>query len=217
MRESFRIIRQSRTLRRVWMGAFILGGAAAPLSTLVSNFYKDVFHVGATGRGGIVSAVGVGGLLGLVLAGAMAQRMVAAGRSRTLPIISGFGAALFAVAVVVIAAAPTLWLSVVGAAFAGIGLGVFLPPYTTVVSLVTESHLRSQAFAWSTVFLALGAVLVAVFVGVLADAAGQRTALGSLSVVILAGGLVLGSAYRHVDADMKEAPPTGQGIADLIV
>jgi len=216
MRESFRIIRQARTLRRVWMGAFILGGAAAPLATLISTFFKDVFHVGATGRGGIVSAAGIGGLIGLVLAGAMSQRMVASGRCRVLPIISGFGAAIFAVFVLVISTAPTLWLAVVGTFFAGIGLGAFLPPYTTIVSLVTEPHLRSQAFAWSTVFFALGAIVVAVFVGTLADAAGQRVALGSLSVVIVAGGLVLASGRRFVDADLKESTPTTPGITDLI-
>ncbi|HEY2213405.1 MAG TPA: MFS transporter, partial [Acidimicrobiales bacterium] len=146
MRESFRIIRQARSLRRVWMGAFILGGAAAPLATLVSTFFKDVFHVGATGRGGIVSAVGVGALIGLVLAGGLAQRMVAAGRTRVLPIISGGGAGIFAIFVLVLAVSPTLWIAVVVAALAGIGLGAFLPPYTTVVSLVTVPHLRSQAF-----------------------------------------------------------------------
>jgi MFS family permease len=207
MRESFRIIRKARSLRRVWMGAFILGGAAAPLATLVSTFFKDVFHVGATGRGGIVSAVGVGALLGLVLAGGLAQRMVAAGRTRVLPLISGGGAAVFAVFVLVLSLTPTLWMAVVVAALAGVGLGAFLPPYTTVVSLVTEPHLRSQAFAWSTVFFALGAILVAVFVGALADAAGQRTALGSLSVVIVTGGLVLASAHRYVDADLTESTP----------
>ncbi len=216
MRESFRIIRKARSLRRVWMGAFILGGAAAPLSTLVSTFFKDVFHVGATGRGGIVSAVGVGALVGLVLAGGLAQRMVASGRTRVLPIISGGGAAVFAVFVLVLAVSPTLWMAVVVAALAGIGLGAFLPPYTTVVSLVTVPHLRSQAFAWSTVFFALGAILVAVFVGALADAAGQRTALGSLSVVIVAGGLVLASAHRYVDADLTESTPTEPGITDII-
>jgi MFS family permease len=208
MRESFRIIRASRTLRRTWLGAFILGGASAPAATLVSTFFKDVFHVSSFGRGAIISVVGVGGLIGLLLSGGTAQRQMTRGAARTLPLIAGVAAVVFAVFVLLAAISPVLWMAIVAAGFAGIGLGGFLPPYTTIVSMVTLPHLRSQAFAWSTVFFALGAISVAAFVGTLADAAGQRTALGALAGVIVLGGAVLASAHRFVDGEITDSDPS---------
>jgi MFS family permease len=216
MRESFRIIRTSRTIRRVWMGAFILGGASAPLSTLVSTFFKDVYHVGSFGRGAIVSLIGLGAVIGLLGSGALSQRMVGAQRGRTLPVIAGLAAVVFAVFVLGFAEAPVLWLAVAAAGLAGIGLGGFLPPYTTVVSMVTPSHLRSQAYAWSTVWFALGAIAVSVFVGTLADAAGQRTALASLAAVLTVGGAVLVSAGRYVDDETTESAEVGPGLPGLL-
>jgi MFS family permease len=216
IRESFRIIKQSRTLRRTWLGAFILGGAAAPIATLLSTFFHDVYHVNSTGRGAIIAAVGVGGLIGLVISGALAQRILANGRSRRLPVIAGLMAAACAICVFLIACSPSLWFAVVVTALAGIGLGGFLPAYTTIVSIVSPAEFRSQAFAWSTVFFAIGAVVVSVFVGTLADAAGQRTAVGALALVVIVGGLVLTSARRFIDAEVIESSPTGPGITDLI-
>jgi MFS family permease len=213
IRESFRTIRSIRTVRRMWWGAFILGGAAAPLSTLVSTFLKDVFHLDAFGRGAIVSVIGIGGLVGLVLSGALAQRMLTAGRARMLPVVSGLAAVVFAIFIFGFAVSPKLSIAVVAAAFAGIGLGGFLPPYTTVVSMVTPPHLRSQSFAWSTVFFAVGAIAVSVFVGTLADAAGQRTALGSLAALIVLGGCVLMSSRKFVDGELLEHTEGGPTIA----
>ncbi len=216
MRESFRIIRASKTMRRVWLGAFILGGAAAPMSTLISTFIKDVYHVGSFGRGAIVSVVGGGGVAGLVGAGALSQRRLVAGRARSLPIIAGLSAVVFSIFILIFAAVPTLWMAVTAIGLAGIGLGGFFPPYTTIVSMVTPAHLRSQAYAWSTVFFALGAIAVSIFVGTLADAAGQRTALGALSGVLALGAVVLISARRFVDADLLEDAPIGSGLPGLM-
>ncbi|HEY1826389.1 MAG TPA: MFS transporter [Acidimicrobiales bacterium] len=204
MRESFREIRQARTIRRMWWGAFILGGASAPMSTLVSTFFKDVYHVGSFGRGAIISVVGVGGVIGLVTSGAMSQRLLAADRGRAMPTVAGLSAVVFAAFVLLFAAVPLLWMAIVAVGLAGIGLGGFLPPYTTIVSIVTPAHLRSQAYAWSTVFFAFGAIGVSVFVGSLADAAGQRTALGGLAVILAIGAVVVVSARRFVDDDTLE-------------
>jgi MFS family permease len=129
---------------------------------------------------------------------------MAAGRSRALPLVTGAAGALFGVFLLLFAVVPTIWLTVAMAGFAGIGLGGFLPPYTTLVSLVTPQRLRSQAFAWSTVFFALGAIVVSVTVGGVADSAGQRPALSLLALLILVGSAALASARRFVNVDLLE-------------
>jgi MFS family permease len=212
IRQSFGVIKKSPTLRRTWAGAFILGGATAPLATLVSTYFQDVYHVNSVGRGSIVAAVGLGGLTGLAASGALAQKVVAVGRGRRLPIIAGVFALVFAIFVLLVAVSPALWVAVTAVALAGVGVGGFLPPYTTIVSVIAPAELRSQAFAWSTLFYAFGAIGVAVFVGTLADAVGQRTALAALSVLIVLGGVVMASTHRMVEAEMPEPEPSESAI-----
>jgi MFS transporter, Spinster family, sphingosine-1-phosphate transporter len=215
MRESFRIIRKAKTMRRVWVAAFIIGGAAAPMSTLISTFIKDVYHVGSFGRGAIISAVGVGGIIGMIAGGALTQRMLTARRARTLPLIAGLSAVLLSAFILIFALVPTLWMAVVAISLAGIGLGGFLTPYTTIVSLVTPTHLRSQAYAWSTVYFAFGAIFVSIFVGTLADSAGQRAALALLSGVLAVGSMVAVTARRFVDADTLEQVDDAPGMPGM--
>ncbi len=69
LREGFRAVRSIRTLRRTWFAAFLFGAGTIPLATLVSNFFHDVYHVGATERGDIAAFLGVFGLCGIVLGG----------------------------------------------------------------------------------------------------------------------------------------------------
>ena len=66
-------------------------------------------------------------------------------------------------------------------------------------------HLRSQAYAWSLFFYALGAIIVFPAIGVISDAHGERIALGILGVLVVIGGLIAVSARRFVQGDLDRA------------
>ncbi|HEY1832139.1 MAG TPA: MFS transporter [Acidimicrobiales bacterium] len=202
VRESFRRIRAIRTLRRTWFGAFFIGAGVTPIAVFVSTFFKDVYGIGPTDRGFIVGVVGVGGLLGLVLAGGIAQRLVDRGLRHLMPVVSGSAAAVLAVFAALSGLLPSMWLSILAICIAGFGVGGFLPAYITTVAMVTPSRLRSQSFAWSLVFFALGAILVSGFIGAIADSSGQRTAFVVLGLLVLIGSLFIASGARFAKKEM---------------
>jgi len=198
---NFKVIRKIRTLRRIWVAAFIFGASTLPLATLASNFFHDVYHQGSEARGWIIALIGVAALFGIGFGGAINKREMARGRPGALAVVIGAGcieAGLFALAM---ASAPKLWMSIVCAFFIGLGGGALQPAYATIVSTVTIPALRSQAYAWTLFFFALGAGVLTGFIGAIADAHGQRVAMGMLAVFLIVAGPIAISARRFAIAD----------------
>ncbi len=213
IRDGFRAVRSIRTLRRFWYGAFLFGAGTIPLATLASVFFHDVYHVGSTERGGIAALIGVFGLCGIVIGGTVSQRLINRNKLSRFPLVSGCFVVEFGVMAFVVANLHTLAGSVVGACILAIGAIGFLPTYVTLVAVIAPPKLRSQAYAWSLFFYALGAICISGFIGTVADAHGQRAALSFLGVLVLTGGLISMSASRYVKSDLARAaavptPPT---------
>jgi MFS family permease len=203
--EGFRRVRAIRTLRRTWTSAFLFGAGTLPFATLLSNFFKDVYHQGVAARGGLTTLYGVGGLVGIVAGGWLGQRVVARGHARNLALVNGLMIVEFAAGTVLMAAAPTLALSVAAAALLSVGAFGFLPAYTALVSMVAPARLRATAFGWSLLFYGAGAVVITPIVGGVGDAYGQRPALMLLAALVAAGGVVSASCVAFVDRDIEQA------------
>jgi ABC-type branched-subunit amino acid transport system ATPase component/predicted MFS family arabinose efflux permease len=203
--EGYRRIRAIATLRRTWIAAFLFGGGTIPFITLLSNFFKDVYGTGDALRGVVTGLYGVGGLAGIVAGGVLTQRAMAAGRLRRLPLINGLMIVEFGAGILLMAATPVFALSVCAAIVLSIGGYGFLPAYTTLVSSVVPPRVRSQAYAWSLFWYALGGVVVSAVVGGIQNAGGPRPALAVLAIIVVAGGLINASATRTVEADAERA------------
>jgi len=203
--ESYRRLRAVRSLRRTWAAAFFFGGGTASFATYLSLFLNDVYHVHPFTRGVVTSLFGLAGLAGLALGGRFAQGAVTRGDPGELARINGLMILEFGGGVVLMAVAPGLALSVIAVCVLSIGAFGFLPAYQTLVAFVVAPRLRSQAFAWSLLWYLLGAVFFSIIVGGIADAQGQRVALGILGVVVAIGGWIAVTARRWVDHDVAQA------------
>jgi MFS family permease len=207
--DGFRGVFAIRTLRRSWVAAFLFGGGTIPLATLVSDFFHDVYHIGSTNRGEIAALVGLFGLGGIILGGTVAQRLIARGRTDLFPVFSGLAVVEFGVFALVMANLHSLGGSVAAACVLAVGAVGYLPAYVTFVAIIVPGRLRSQAYAWSLFFYALGAISLSGVIGAIADARGQREAMSFLAGLVMIGGVVGISAYRFVKGDLErlaEAP-----------
>ena len=203
--EGYRRVRAIDSLRRTWGAAFLFGGGTIPFVTILSTFFKDVYHTGDTVRGLITALYGIGGLAGIALGGWLTQRAMANGRLRWLPTINGLMIVEFGVGILLMAAAPAFVLSVAAATVLSIGAFGFLPAYTTLVAAVVSPRVRSQAYAWSLFWYALGGITVSVVDGAINDANGPRTAFAVLAVVVAVGGLIQVSVRETVEDDVARA------------
>jgi MFS family permease len=206
IRQGFKRVAHIRALRRTWAAAFLFGAGTIPLATLLNNFFHDVYHVGDKGRGYISLLYGLGGLIGILLGGRLATKMLNAGKIKALPVVCGALIVECGLAMVVMASGRLLWLSVAATGVATLGALGFLPAYTTLVAFVASPRLRAQAYGWSLLWYALGAIVLQLLViGPIIDHYGQRWALVVLGVLVAAGGLVGMSTSKFVDADMARA------------
>ena len=203
LREGFQGVRAIRTLRRTWVSAFLFGAGVIPLATLVSDFFHDVYHVGSTSRGAIASLVGMFGLGGIILGGLVAKRLIATNRTDLFPIFSGLAVTEFGVFALVMANVHSEVGSIAAACVLAIGAVGYLPAYVTFVAIIVPARLRSQAYAWSLFFYALGAITLSGVIGALADARGQRQAMSFLAVLVIVGGLIGLSARKFVAGDLE--------------
>ena len=203
--EGFRRVRAIRSLRRTWLAAFLFGAGTIPFPTLLNNFFHDVYHLGSASRGGVSALYGVGGLVGVVIAGLLTQRALNEGHARRLSLINGLMVVEFGLFIAVMAAAPWLGVSIAAAGLLSIGAFGFLPAYTSLVSLVAPPGLRAQAYAWSLWWYALGGIVLGSVIGGISDAHGNRVALLVLSVLVAAGGAIGASAYVYVTRDVEQA------------
>ena len=203
--EGYRRMRAIASLRRTWFAAFLFGGGTIPFITLLSNFFKDVYGTGDAARGLLTGLYGVGGLAGIVVGTVLTQRAMSAGQLRRLPLINGFMIVEFGLGVLIMAASPIFALSVAAAIVLSVGAYGFLPAYTTLVASVVPPRVRSQAYAWSLFWYALGGISVSVAVGGPQHAYGPRPSLVVLACIVVAGGLINASVRRTISADATRA------------
>ncbi len=104
----------------------------------------------------------------------------------------------FGVFILIMAHLHSLDGSIGAACILALGAVGYLPAYVTFVALIAPPRLRSQAYAWSLFFYALGAICLSGVIGAVADAHGQRAAMSLLALLVVIGGLIGLSTTRLV-------------------
>ena len=193
-----------KTLRRMWVGSFLLGVAFLSIAQFLSLFFDDVYGFGPFARGLTTALSGVGTVVGLVVGARLAGKAMASGDTARLATITGLSFVSGGVGLVLLAIAPYAGLSVFFGMVAAAGLGAFQPANYPLVGLVAPPKIRTQAFAWSILWLGGGGVVSLLLFG-LGDSQGYRLAIGILSAVVVVAGLVGMSASKFVKRDVEQA------------
>jgi branched-chain amino acid transport system ATP-binding protein len=210
---SFRDARRSlfavRTLRRCWLGGFLLGVAFIANAQLLSLFFEHVHHYGPLGRGIVQFAYGSGMVAGIFAGARAAGRATTSGRYERLTLVIAVSFVTGAAALLGMALAPWAATAVALVFVLGIGLGVYQPAYYPLVARIVDARIRTQAYGWTLVFAGLGA-LIAVPLARFGEHQSYRVAFVILAGLVLLGAAVIASSSRQVAADLERvSPPPG--------
>jgi ABC-type branched-subunit amino acid transport system ATPase component/predicted MFS family arabinose efflux permease len=193
-----------KTLRRLWVGSFLLGAAALALGQFVSLFFEDVFGFGPMGRGFVQFVFGVGAVGGLFAGERFATKAMRSGHPERLATVTGMSFVAGGVGLILMAVSPFAPMAIVFAAVLAGGFAAYQPAYYPLVGLVSPPKVRSQAFAWSILFVGAGGAFGLMFFSIGEDN-GYRVAIALLSTVIIVAGFVGASARAFVTRDLEQA------------
>ncbi|HVT76771.1 MAG TPA: MFS transporter [Acidimicrobiales bacterium] len=201
--EAFRIAWNVRTLRRVLYALPFLVGPGLAVLTLFSFYYQDVFHVGPTGRGVIIGLSQAAAVVGLVIGGAIASRLL---RERPGRVIAyGGGMAVFAgVCIALVAVAPLLPLAVLFACAFSFAAYILGPATQAIMSVVIPARVRGLGLAMGAIAIVPGYVIFTI-AGAIGDHFGLRGGILVLTPVFLIGAFILMSGGASVEADIRAA------------
>jgi ABC-type branched-subunit amino acid transport system ATPase component/MFS family permease len=201
--ESFRIVWQVRTLRRIFVALPFVAIAIVGLLTLSGLYYEEVFGLDERARGFTTAALeGVAQFAGLMFGIPLTTRLMAKGPGHVVRFLGkvSFG---IAAAWVAFALAPSLPVAIAANAVVSAAFFLLIPGIFVTLSLAVPAKVRSFGYAIGTLFILPGLLLLPV-IGWLADEYSIRTGLVMAAPVFVIGGLILASAGAFVEHDILQ-------------
>jgi ABC-type branched-subunit amino acid transport system ATPase component/predicted MFS family arabinose efflux permease len=198
--ESWRIVWQVRTLRRIFAALPFLALGIVGLLTLVSLFYDEVFGLNEVQRGIVAAVAEPMQIVGFFIGIPIATRLLARDAGlvlKFLAVVTG----VIAVAWVALSQAPNLPVAIGMNLVISASLGLLAPGIFSVLSLAVPAKVRGFGFAVAALWVMPGLLLLPV-IGGFADAYGIRTGLLLAAPVFVVGGLILASAGTQVAGDI---------------
>lgn len=160
---------------------------------LMPIFAADVFKSGPEGLGLLLSSVGVGGILGGIVAAWM-SRFDRTGLLQTLALVA------FALSLVCFALSPTLVWALVFLALAGIAEMIHFTAYVTTLQMCAPEHMRGRMASLLPVFpafISIGSLTAGLMADVLA-AEIVVIVLATIALAVVAAAWMGSTALRNV-------------------
>jgi branched-chain amino acid transport system ATP-binding protein len=201
--ESARAAYSIVTLRRLWYAAPFLYVGGAGLSVLMALYFAQVFQLDAGQRGTIASLGAAAGLLGLILSGPVADRVLAVRPGRLITML-GLIVLGQCVVLLVFTASPWLWLSVGITLPLGFVSALLAPATITVTSLVIPARVRGMGLQMSAPFALIGILGLQIMTPYF-NRVGVRQGFLLVVPFLAIGGLIILSAASGVERDIRAA------------
>ena len=201
--EGWRAARSISTVRKLWIAAPILALGTAGTGLILTFYWAEVFLLGPQGRGYLATTGAAMGLIGLIVAGPITDRLLREAPGRVLTFL-GLAVVLQGLAFVGLCYSPSLWLSIVILLPVGFVAAVVMPGFVTVISMVIPARVRGfgmQTLGWFTV---IGLLALPQLIG-LSDSYGLRKGLLFFVPMFVFAGFVIMSASSGVDRDIRNA------------
>lgn len=199
--ESWRVVWNVGTLRRIFYALPFLAVAFVGLLSLVSLYYSEVFGLDERARGFIAAGAEPVQLVGLLVGVPIATRLVARDAALVLRFLA-LVAVVVAGAWTLFALTPNLALAIaMNVVISGV-IVILVPGIFAALSLAVPPKVRSFGFSVAALWILPGLVALPV-IGSLADHFGIRTGLLAMVPIFLVGAFVIAAAGSEVNADIK--------------
>ncbi len=202
------------SMRRLYLGAFLLGSGFLTIGTISSLFFEDIYGFSPFMRGVQAFLAGAGTLAGLRYGQVLSSRAIADGNLPRLATITGLSFTAGAVGLIFMAIMPFAAGSLAFSVLAATGFSAFQPAYYPLVAMVTPARIRTQAYGWSLILVGFGGLVGSVIVGGLAESS-YRSATTGLAVIVGLAGAVGASAAKFVPRDVEQAQKSLDAAAEL--
>jgi MFS family permease len=182
LREGFRTVRESRPLYAVLVVWTIAMIAVATANLAEIFIAKRTLHSGDFGFGLLVSAIGVG-----LVVGALSTKQIV--RRFGLGVAYSRALLLWALGLSAVAASPNIWVAAAAMVVAASGNGVAVIVNITLVQRGAADHVRGRALAAIMSVNSVMMLVVFIAAGPVTDALGARAvfSIGAGSLVVAAG------------------------------
>ena len=189
------------TNRRLYGGFVVLGIVTIPFWTYLSVFLELRWNLGPGERGLFLALFFGAGVVGLLTYGRRGERQFREDPSKLLHTVGVLLAG--AVSLVAVGALmPVFGVVLVCFGLAGALLAILQPGLAIGMLSIVPSQMRPHAQALAGIFTAVGGFCGVVFMSGIDESYGVSGALVAIMVPGVAGGLILASAAKFVDADL---------------
>jgi branched-chain amino acid transport system ATP-binding protein len=212
--EGWRMVWKIESLRRIFWALPFLAASLIGYASLAAILYESRFGLDEVQRSWIAAAAEPVQLVGLVVGAHVGTRLIQRDPGlviRFVAFVAFFTAGLAAL----FALAPYLAVAVgvnmgLAAALAIIGPGVF-----AALSLAIPPRARSLGFSMGALFVIPGLVVLPV-IGWLTDTFSIEVGMGVMAPVFLVGGLILATAGRVIDRDIRQVWTTAAARSEVL-
>jgi ABC-type branched-subunit amino acid transport system ATPase component/ABC-type branched-subunit amino acid transport system permease subunit/MFS family permease len=201
--ESFRAAWSITTVRRLCYATPFLGIGGAGISVILALYYAQVFQLTASQRGNLATLGGSVGLAGLLVAGPVADRLLAVKPGRVMTLL-GLMALLQCGALAVLAVSPNLFVSVAIEQPIAFVSAMIAPATVSLMSLVVPARIRGLGLQVTAPWQLVPLIIVPMLGGYI-DRLGLRQGLLLFIPFIAVGAVIVMSAALGVERDIRAA------------
>ncbi len=199
--ESWRALRQVRTLQRIFLALPFLALSIIGLASLTSLFYDEVFGLSVAERGYVAAAAEPAQFIGLLLGIPIATRLMRRDPGLVLRFVALTGS-IAAAGFLVFSQMRVLWLAVALNVLVSGVIAVVAPAIYAALSLAIPPKVRSFGFGVAALYVLPGLVILPL-IGAIADSWGIRAGLVAMVPVILIGSFIIASGAPLVAPDIQ--------------
>lgn len=192
--DGFRFVRETGPVRVMLQLVGAFGIAGFSFSVLLPVFADRIFGRGATGLGWLMTAVGIGALLGALF---LARRKGLSGISKLIA-ISAFG---FAVCLLLFSLSFHFWVSFALLCLLGFFMLTMIASINTAIQSIIPDSYRGRVMSFFTTMLIGTAPIGSLIAGALADSVGTQITVFAFAVMCLAAAFWFYRALPSIQAE----------------